>query len=72
MGPLSFLHPVTAVNWGIALGLCAALLPGVGLSLLGGRGLTLLPLLLVVYLIAARANTRYAYESATFDWLRMG
>ncbi|MCC7478410.1 hypothetical protein IT575_08095 [bacterium] len=72
MGLLSFLHPLTAVNWAVALGLSIALMPGLGLSLLDGRGLSLLPLLLVVYLIAARANTRYAYESATFDWLRMG
>ncbi len=72
MGPLSFLHPITAINWGFVLGLSAALMPGLGLALLGSRGLTLLPLLLVLYLIAARANTRYAYETATFDWLRMG
>lgn len=72
VGLLGLLHPATALSWGIGLGLGWALMPGFGLEILGARGLTILPLLLLVYLIAARGNTRYAYESATYDWLRMG
>jgi hypothetical protein len=72
LGPLSILHPVTFVSWGIGLGLTIALLPGFGIGIAGMRGLTLLPLLLLLFLFANRANTRFAYESALYDWLRMG
>jgi hypothetical protein len=72
LGPLSVLHPVTFISWGLAIGLTLSLLPGFGFGIGTSRGLTVLPLLLLVFLFANRANTRFAYESALYDWLRLG
>ncbi|MCH7472502.1 hypothetical protein IIA79_06070 [bacterium] len=78
MGCISFFHPKTFISWFIALGLSWLLFPAMlnlplfGISIGTSQGLTLLPLLMVVYLIAARANSRFAYEVSLFNWLRLG
>jgi hypothetical protein len=78
LGLLSMLHPRTALSWGIALLSSWFLMPRVlnlpllGLSIGSSQGLTFLPLLLVVYLLATRANSRFAYELALYNWLRLG
>ena len=78
LGLLSFLHPRTAVSWAVAFLLSWMLIPRMvnlplmGISIGNSEGLTFLPLLLLVYLLAARANSRYAYELALYNWLRLG
>ena len=75
LGLLSILHPKTALSWVMAIVLCWLLLPGIGLSFGAATphgGLTALPLALGVYLIASHANTRFAYELAMYNWLRLG
>jgi hypothetical protein len=72
MGLLSILHPKTAISWAIAIALVWALCPGIGLQIGTSNGLSLLPLLLPLYLVAARANSRFAFELALFNWLRLG
>jgi hypothetical protein len=73
LGLLSFLHAGTFFTWFTALALCWIAMPDVGLALgAGSRGVSVLPLLVPLYLLAARMNTRYAYETAVFDWLRTG
>lgn len=77
MGPLSIGHPKTAVSWISAILLAWALFPVGGMPLMGWQigtstGLSLLPLLLLLYLFAARANTRFAYEQVLYSWLRLG
>jgi len=72
MGLLSLLHPLVLVSWVAALALCATLLP-FGLVQWGANhGLTLLVLLGPIYLIQAHFNTRFAFELALYDWLRLG
>jgi len=78
MGLLSIGHPRTAISWGIAIALAWALTPPIiPLPLMGvhvgtSMGLSVLPWLLVLYLYTARANTRFAFELALYDWLRLG
>jgi hypothetical protein len=72
LGFLSLLHPKTALSWGAAALLTWALLPGYGIVIGAAHGLTLLPLALAAYLLAAHANTRFAYEMAMYNWLRLG
>ena len=77
MGWLSMLHPKTAISWIAAIMLAWALFPLSGVTLMGlqigsSTGLSILPLLLLVYLYAARANTRVAFEEALYNWLRLG
>jgi hypothetical protein len=73
LGLLSFLHPVNFFIWVVVLAVCWVCTPGVGFSFgSGSGGLTVLPLLAAVYLYATRLNTRFGYEAALFDWLRMG
>jgi hypothetical protein len=77
LGALSVIHPATFVTWAIAVVLAVVCAPGLwkllfGVELFGNNGLTLLPLLLLLYLYAARANTRFAFEHALYDWLRLG
>ncbi len=72
MGLLSVLHPATALSWGAALGLAWAFMAGYGLRIGTSDGLSVLPLLLLLYLFSARANSRFAFESALYDWLRLG
>jgi hypothetical protein len=78
LGALSVIHPATFVTWGIAVALVVVCAPELWHALFGAKlfgtnnGLTLLPLLLLLYLYAARANTRFAFEHALFDWLRLG
>ncbi len=77
MGWLSMLHPKTAISWISAFILAWALFPAEGVTLMGIQigtsiGLSVLPLLLLVYLYAARANTRNAFEEALYNWLRLG
>lgn len=72
LGLLSILHPVTAAAWGLALALNFLLLPGVGLKLFGCSGFSALPTVALLYLLAARANTRFAFETALYNWLRLG
>lgn len=78
MGLLSIGHPRTAVSWGIAFALAWVLtppfipLPLMGIHIGTSTGLSMLPWLLVLYLYAARANTRFAFELALYDWLRLG
>ncbi|MDQ3023142.1 MAG: hypothetical protein M3R04_01960 [bacterium] len=66
MGLLSVLHPMTFVVWVAVLVVVWVCLPGIG------TGLTLLPLLGLVYLGGTRLNTRFGYELALYDWLRNG
>jgi hypothetical protein len=56
----------------VALVIIWLTLPGVGLQLGTSDGLSLLPLLLPLYLIASRLNSRFAYELALYNWLRLG
>jgi hypothetical protein len=72
MGALSLLHPRILFGWTLALALCVLLLPGGMLHWGPNRGLTMLVLLLPLYLVYAHYNTRFAFELALFDWLRMG
>ena len=72
MGLLSVAHPRTAISWGIALALIWLLWPGHGLTLGSSTGLTFLTLLLPLYLITSRLNSRFAYELALYNWLRLG
>jgi hypothetical protein len=73
LGLLSVLHPVNFFMWFTVLAASWACMPGLGLHFGGtSGGLTLLPLLAAVYLYGTRLNTRFGYESALYDWLRMG
>jgi hypothetical protein len=72
MGLLSILHPAAALQWGAALALTAACIAHYGLRIGTSHGLSVLPLLLLLYLYASRANTRFAFEAALYDWLRLG
>jgi hypothetical protein len=72
LGLLSALHPSTFVTWVAAIAIAYVCAPVIGLHIMGNNGLTLLPLLLLLYLFATRANTRFAYEHAVFEWLRQG
>lgn len=72
LGILSLLHVGTFFTGVGALALVAAAMPGFGLALGDSRGLSVLPLLLLLYLYSMRANTRFGYESAMFEWLRRG
>ena len=72
MGLLSILHWRTVLTWAVALGLCLAALPVVGLNIGSSDGLSMLPLLLPLYLISSRINTRLAFELALYNWLRLG
>jgi hypothetical protein len=73
MGILSVIHPMTFLTWLGVLVMAWVCLPGIGISLGNtGRGLTMLPLLLMLYLYGTRLNTRYGYELALYDWLRNG
>ena len=72
MGLLSVLHPKTAISWGIACAAIWLLMPGGAIGIGSSNGLTWLPLLLPVYLIASHFNARFAYELALYNWLRLG
>lgn len=72
LGLLSLVHPKTAVSWVLAITLSLLLMPGVGITFGASSGLTVLPLLLPLYLAAAALNTRFAYELAMYNWLRLG
>jgi hypothetical protein len=72
MGLLSLLHPSNFALWGLAIVLCWITLPTIGLNIAGNDGFSLLALLLPLYLLAARANTRFAFEEALYSWLRLG
>jgi hypothetical protein len=73
LGLLSLLHPVNFFIWFAVLAAAWACMPGIGLHFGGtDSGLTLLPLLAIVYIVGARINTRLGYEAALYDWLRMG
>ena len=72
MGLLSLMHPKTALSWLASAGMIWMLMPGIGVSNGTGSGLTLLPLLLPVFLIGGHFNSRYAYELALYNWLRLG
>jgi len=74
LGLLSVIHPMTFVTWLAVLALAWLCLPGLGLAISpgAGHGLTLLPLLAMVYLYGTRLNTRFGYELALYDWLRNG
>ena len=74
MGLLSLMHPKTALSWIISGAMIWLLLPvaGVGISIGPGAGLTLLPFLLPVFLIGGHFNSRFAYELALYNWLRLG
>jgi hypothetical protein len=72
MGALSFLHPRVLGGWLASVVLGALLLPGGLLEWGGNHGLTMLVLLLPVYLVHAHNNTRFAFELALYDWLRLG
>lgn len=73
LGLLSVLHPVNFFIWFTVFAVAWACMPGIGVHFDSpDGGLTLLPLLAVVYLYGTRLNTRFGYEAALFDWLRMG
>jgi len=72
LGLLSILHPVTALSWGAAIAINWAFLAQLGLQIGTSKGLSALPLLLPLYLFACRANTRFAFETALYNWLRLG
>jgi hypothetical protein len=72
LGALSVLHPTTALSWGVALAVAYLALPYTGLKLYGCSGFTTLPLMLLLYLFSARANSRFAFETALYNWLRLG
>ena len=72
MGMLSLMHPKTALSWLASAAMIWILLPGVGISIGAGSGLTLLPLLLPVFLVGGHYNSRFAYELALYNWLRLG
>jgi hypothetical protein len=73
LGLLGILHPRVALGWIMSGVLAALLLPGVALiSLAGNNGLSVLVLLLPVYMVYARFSTRFAFELALYDWLRLG
>jgi hypothetical protein len=72
MGLLSILHPATALSWGAALALNWVCMAQYGLRIGSSQGLSVLPLLLLLYLFACRANSRFAFETALYDWLRLG
>lgn len=72
MGFLSLLHPANFALWGFAAALCFLTLPGVAPSIGGNNGFSLLGLLLPVYLLGARWNSRLAFEEALYSWLRLG
>jgi hypothetical protein len=72
MGVLSILHPVAALQWGAALALAWACMAQYGLHIGTSHGLSVLPVLVLLYLYATRANTRFAFEAALYDWLRLG
>jgi len=72
MGLLSILHPRTALTWAVALVIVWLTLPQVGLHVGTSDGLSLLSLLLPLYLIASRLNSRFAFELALYNWLRLG
>jgi hypothetical protein len=73
MGLLSILHPATALSWGAALAFNWACIANFGFLQIGAsHGLSVLPLLLLLYLFACRANSRFAFEAALYDWLRLG
>lgn len=72
MGFLSMLHPKTALSWLASAAMIWIMMPGIGISIGSGSGLTLLPLLLPVFLVGGHFNSRYAYELALYDWLRLG
>jgi hypothetical protein len=73
LGLLGILHPRVAVGWIAALALAWAFMPGVALlNIAGNHGLTVLMLLLPVYMVYAHFSTRFAFELALYDWLRLG
>jgi hypothetical protein len=73
MGLLSILHPAMALSWGAALALNWAFIANYGFFKIGAsHGLSVLPILLLLYLFACRVNSRYAFEAALYDWLRLG
>jgi hypothetical protein len=73
MGLLSILHPATALSWGAALAFNWAFIANYGFLKIGAsHGLSALPVLLLLYLFACRANSRFAFEAALYDWLRLG
>jgi hypothetical protein len=73
MGLLSILHPGTALSWGAALVLNWLFMANYGLLKIGtSDGLSVLALLLLLYLFIARANSRFAFEAALYEWLRLG
>lgn len=72
MGFLSLLHPANFALWGLAVAICVLTLPGVAPDIGGSDGFSLLGLLLPVYLLGARWNTRLAFEESLYSWLRLG
>ena len=78
MGMLSIGHPRTAISWGVVIAMAWLLfppiipLPMMGISIGTSYGLSVMPVLLLVYLFVSRANTRFAFELALYDWLRLG
>jgi hypothetical protein len=74
MGFLSLMHPKTALSWIASAALIYVMLPvaGVGITIGSGYGLTLLPCLLPVFLIGGHFNSRFTYELALYNWLRLG
>jgi hypothetical protein len=72
MGLLSILHPRTALTWAVAIAVVWLTLPEIGVKIGTSDGLSLLGLLLPLYLLASRLNSRFAYELALYNWLRLG
>ncbi|MCB1217355.1 hypothetical protein KDL44_08170 [bacterium] len=72
MGLLSLMHPKTALSWLASAAMIWIMMPGIGVSIGAGSGLSMLPLLLPVFLIGGHYNSRFAYELALYNWLRLG
>jgi len=72
MGWLSIFHPKTALSWLVVIALCWMLTPYLGIRIGSSVGLTLLPYLLVLFLAGGHLNSRFAYELALYNWLRLG
>jgi hypothetical protein len=72
MGLLSLLHPRILLGSTVLAALCVLLVPGGLLRWGGNSGLSVLVLLLPLYFIYCYRNTRFAFELALYDWLRLG